>query len=485
MADNYLFKLTNDIGVAGVPTNLRANSAPSLVPSGNGVVDVLGTFPWTNTNGDARQDVPGIVLKEYNVTRSSLFQQARYLLSATPDVVGALETVTKEIGTRNSLIVGGLAGLAAAGPGKRIAGAGTGLLAAAAVSSGLAKDLSNGLTAAAGDLLLQPNTKLKPYLQPYDGLYATKPTGFQYVLPYFNEVWKENLEEWDALNGQTYNKFDSALKDMGEFYNEGGLGGFTGAGALRSFFPAAYIESPKNFRFADGSAERVSVRFTLYNTTTFADVVRNWQFCFLMMYQNRPNRASRVLVDVPSIYEIAVPGIFYYPFAFISAIRIGQLGGTRQMAIPIMTTNSGDFVPHTVQTPNGPKQVQTRPLGGTTENVSIADLNTIIPDAYDVEIQFTPLVTETKNLLYHTLTTNSGIYDVSTVQPGQSKTGSATGVTGGGNPAVVNGPPFTVPISQVNANSVPASVTSPASKPVVPLVPGPFQLLSQPTNPID
>lgn len=418
MPDKYLFKVLND-AAANTATNLRAAAAPDLSPLGNGVIDVAKDFPWTNTAPAARIDIPKVVLKEYNVTRSSLFQQARYLLTATPDVVGALELVSKELGTKGSLVVGAIAGLAAGGPGKRIPGALVGAAGAAAINSGLATKAANGLLNLPGakSLTIQGNAALKPYLQPYNGLYATIPTGFQYVLPYFTEEWKSTSEDWNDLNGESYNRFDAGLQDMSQFYRDGGAGGFTGAGSLRSFFPAAYIESPKAYRYGDGSRDIKIIRFSLFNTTNFIDVIRNWQFCFLLMYQNRPNRASRVLVDVPAIYEINIPGIYYCPFCYMNSIRIAQIGATREMSIPIQTTNGTDFQPRTVQTPNGAQQVSTRPIGEKKEAIEIAELLTIIPDAYQIEISITPLVAETKNTLYHTLTQNNGVYDVSVKTP--------------------------------------------------------------------
>ena len=83
MADKFLFKLAND-GATSSPG--KSNSAPTLTPLGSGIIDVVESFPWTNTAPAARGDTPQIILKEYSVTRSSLFQQARYLLTSTPDV---------------------------------------------------------------------------------------------------------------------------------------------------------------------------------------------------------------------------------------------------------------------------------------------------------------------------------------------------------------------------------------------------------------
>lgn len=418
MSDKFLFKVLND-AAGDTKKNLRPAAAPDLSPIGNGVINVIQDFPWTLTSQAGRQEVPQVILKEYNVTRSSLFQQARYLLTATPDVVGALELVTKELGTSGTLAVGAVAGLAAAGPGRRLVGGLVGAGLAETVNSGLAKSaIETGLnTPGIRNLQIAANAALKPYLQPYNGLYATIPTGFQYIMPYFTDEWKGASEDWGDLNGNSYNKFDAALQDMNQFYRDGGVGGFTGAGALRSYFPAAYIENAKAFRYGDGSRDTKTIRFVLLNTTNFSDVIRNWQLCYLLMYQNRPNRASRVLVDVPSIYEINIPGIYYCPFAFINSIRISQLGATRQMAIPIQTSTTEDFQPRTVQTANGPQQVTARPLGGKKETTQVAELQTLIPDAYQIEITLTALVAETKNFMYHTLTQNDGVFDVSVKTP--------------------------------------------------------------------
>jgi hypothetical protein len=420
MADKFLFKLVN-AGVTSSPGLTPGNnSAPTLNPIGNGVIDVLNDFPWTNTNAAARNDTPRVTLKEYNVTRSSLFQQARYLLSSTPDVASALQQGMNSAGWAGALVIGAgaaVAGRNAAGPGKRLIGALEGVGMAAAVSTGAATLVAKGQTWATSKLglSLKQNTNLKSYLQPYDQLYATAPTGFQYHFPYFAEEWKKSENNWSSLSkNETYNKFDTAMKQMIEGgFKGGGLGGMTGAGALRAFFPAAYVENPKQFDYGDGDKESKSISFTLFNTTTFEDVVRNWQLCFLLMYQNRPNRSSRVLVDTPVIYEVNIPGIYYCPFAFINSIEIKQVGGTRRMVIPILTSNVGDFNTRLVQTSTGPREVSVRPVGGPTESTSSANLDTLIPDSYEVKIQLTPLVTESKNLMYQTITNNDSVYDVS------------------------------------------------------------------------
>ena len=140
-----------------------------------------------------------------------------------------------------------------------------------------------------------------------------------------------------------------------------------------------YIERPKFFNFQNDS-ESITFNFPLINTgyATVEEISKNWQLCFLLVYQNRPNRRSRELIDPPCIYEVTIPGVKYMPYAYISRLAINFKGARRQMSIDA-------------------------PPGNVT---------TIIPDAFDVNITLTGLVPETRNFLYAALSDKQNVTDV-------------------------------------------------------------------------
>jgi len=152
--------------------------------------------------------------------------------------------------------------------------------------------------------------------------------------------------------------------------------------------PGIYIEKPKFFNFKE-EGERIRFRFPLINTgwSTFEDVSKHWQLLYLLAYQNRPNRRSRDLIDPAVIYEVTIPGVRFYPFCYISDMSINFVGARRRMNI-------------------------TAPVGGGSSTV-----NTIVPDAYLVDITLTTLVSETQNFLYSMLQDRQNIVTVTDNNP--------------------------------------------------------------------
>ena len=150
------------------------------------------------------------------------------------------------------------------------------------------------------------------------------------------------------------------------------------AGAINIMEPGTYIEKPKFYQFQD-SGDEVTIQFPLLNTghATYEDVVRNWQFIYLMVYQNRPIRFTRDLIEPPVIYEVSLPGIKYMPYSYVSRLEVQFQGSRRPMNITFKDESS---------------------LGQGQNSV-----NTIIPDGYSIQITLKGLVSETRNFLYTSL----------------------------------------------------------------------------------
>lgn len=346
-------------------------------------VDVVNDFYWTIQNPKTqagqlyRYEVPRIELVEKKINVNAIVNQAFY---STATGVSKIGDVAKEVSGFTASALGAVQ--ARGGLGSNVAGS---LVNAGGAVANFFSTIGGSLQALGGagtpvgnavSLLKSGVQKvankvglgtLDGVLAPYDGLYFTEPTGWTYNFPYF-----------ENLNNNVNNVFGELA---------GILGG--AAGGLRETIseysqlynltkPGTYIEKTKMFKFEEDGDE-FTFEFPLINTSnaTFDDVIKNWQLLFLLVYQNRPSRTSRDIIDFPVIYEVLIPGVKYTPFAYIQSLSIEFLGSRRSMIIPVpQLTNTG-------------------------RTLTVSDgFETIIPDAYKVTITLKSLVAETRNFLY-------------------------------------------------------------------------------------
>ena len=207
-------------------------------------------------------------------------------------------------------------------------------------------------------------------LRPYEGLYITEDTKFLYNFPYFSDAqnYVSNFfGDYDDVMSR------GGLDPIGAASLAEGLreGSSRLSGVVNFDAPGIYIEKPKFFNFKE-TGEEISFSLPLINTgwATFDDVSRNWQLMYMLAYQNRPNRKTRNLIDPAVIYEIIIPGVRFYPYAYISEMAINFVGARRRMELRV-------------------------PVAGGQRTIS-----TIVPDAYVIDIKLTTLVSETQNFLY-------------------------------------------------------------------------------------
>lgn len=357
---------TNITGEMSAPALLPPNVAtPDMAAQIRWLIDVVKDFQWTASPKQKYivEEMPNIILREYNVIGNAIQQQAKYML---------------EFGTSNALMgaaVGGAIG------GKIFGGAGA---AAGALVGGAAGLVRGGFSLSGGR---------KGYLQPYVDLYAIRPTGFVYRMPFIEENYRTVTTNWGAVaaSSGTVGKMYNALRSQG-------INIATDAATVFNE-PNAFIEESKQYQHdTDGSP--ISFKFFLSNTGSYEDVIRNWHLTYMLQYQNLPNRSSKVLVRPPAIYEVNIPGVMYHPFCSISSLSINHLGAQRETSIDVNVLLNAESSGE-VRLPGG---------GGGTQASSI--IKTIIPDAYSIEFSIMPLVKETQNFLYHTTTRNDAIYDI-------------------------------------------------------------------------
>lgn len=314
-------------------------------------INVVDDFPWTISPRNSRNDVPRIQLIEKRVKLNSTITNLAYSAAASVDVIGA---GAQTAGSLGDLVVGALGVDETIGEGisKGINEAGK------SVNNVLSKFQTEALRV--GGLTTFQN----PALKPYEGLYSLENTGFSYYFPYLDDNFNKSNNSFGLSDQGLVAPLANKVAGLAE-----GL-----AGIANIVKPGTYIEKAKQFEMKD---EGKTLNFTipLLNTISVDDISRNWQLLFGLIYQNTPGRVSKSIIDQPVLYEVHLPGIAYMPYAYISALSVNFVGSRRKMGIQVP-----------VQSPD-------------SSSASTA-IETIIPDAYQLDISITGLNAETRNFLY-------------------------------------------------------------------------------------
>lgn len=257
----------------------------------------------------------------------------------------------------------------------------------------------------------------QPLLQAYKNLYPTVNTGWEYVLPYFEDYYSSSMNIFgDDSNINVLNWIKEGSQQVQSI---AGL-----AGAISHPFGFSFQEKAKFYNFPS-EGEEFSLSFPLINTGNidFNQVVRNWQLIFLLLYQNKPARINRNLVEPPVMYEVSIPGQKFLPFCYITGISVDFKGSRRelefdlniQQTVQLESINSA-VDPTTANLPGDANNV-----GGIIKSVGSFAKNkkfsAIIPDAYMIKINLKSLVTETRNFMAYTVlgktgTANAEVVDI-------------------------------------------------------------------------
>tara|TARA_R110000787_G_scaffold100723_5_gene205816 strand:+ start:108 stop:1496 length:1389 start_codon:yes stop_codon:yes gene_type:complete len=381
----------------------RKNAAPYLEPIGSsGNINVIKDFSWTETPSKGRIEVPRITLKENYVNFNALLQNIRYLLSSAGDTKDAIVDLLSNIDKTTDLLN------------------------------------STGVDTAKKTLktLTDPIKKLSEfegvedvnqYLRPYYGLYSMTRTGFKYTMPYFTADQSHVSNSWGEMADAAKGFAGDVLESFGTSPIKTTIQSFG-----QTFHTGAYIETSKSYAY-DQNPTSKQFTFYLHNTTNFDDVVRNWHLVFMLIYQNLPNKTSKVLLEPPVIYEVEIPGVYYSPFSYITNLQIENVGAIREMELDIAIAEQGQslFEPTNNNQNPIPEQMNPEeyniwqqkrasnigrtgrgsliPAGGSSSPLSTktSKVNTIIPDSYKITINVTSLVPDSKNLMFHTLWNNN------------------------------------------------------------------------------
>lgn len=396
----------------GTTNNEGIEQAIKGLDSPTRLVDIHGDYTWTLSPRVARSHIPRIELIEYKQVLSSELMGYAYTLAGEADnfkvaknvlpvafrnVGGAIESNVKR--ALNSSIVDDFTEQLRKGA--RFAGFND-------------EDLSE-MKEPARQAADQDFVRGDPYnsaLRPYTGLYAVEPTGWQYHLPYLESPNVEQSNTWGDPKGHFKEAVGAAMDFLvgsGKSPSTGGSGGssaggvdiFKGASALSKGLKAlttstGAAESKETPQAYQGPSQRdtITVKFYLYNTVKFSDIKRNWEFCYLLTYQNLPNRKGINIMDPPSLYRVLVPGYRQFPMCWVEQLTINNVGAVKMIDI----TDPDSIIP--------------------ASSASISPYIKMIPEAYEITIKFKHAFYNSRNLFaYAESPQNSVTVALGDVQP--------------------------------------------------------------------
>jgi len=372
--------ITNNIGEGIGAVNVYAGITVQ------NYIDVVNDFNWTVSPQTSRKNVPILYLNEKRLlTNSNVTNIANSIFSINENFNNAgklVSPITNLItNTINSVpvIADGLSVIKQVANSFSNTSIGqttttvTNEVASSVVSETL--KISSSLIQAANQFAsetginkLNVDTFTNPSLSPYSKLYSTEPTQFFYKFPYLENQYGTVNNSFGTENKGFLNLVSEEARSIAE------------KTSIANFLkPGVYIETAKQFSMAD-TGRSISIKIPLLNTLSEKDINFNWQLLFGLIYQNKPGRVTRSIIDLPVIYELNVPGMVYMPYSFISNLTVDFIGTRRLMNlnVPITTTPGTDVTP----------------------------INVIVPDAYELNITFTGLNDETRNFLYASMLNN-------------------------------------------------------------------------------
>jgi len=223
---------------------------------------------------------------------------------------------------------------------------------------------------------------LEPVLFPYQRLYFVGPTGFKYKIPYmspnaFNQSNSFGQKQVPIPGGELLDAGVRAVQNMQNLANLATQAGST------------YIERVKYYNYPQEDTP-IEVKIPLYNTSpaTYDDVCNNFKLIFLLLYQNSPLKQDKLVVEPPCIYDVKIPGMKRHPYCYLNNITVMHQGNTRVMDIDISGLTYS---------------------GGGDQLLPNGTIKAVIPDSYLINFTFSPMLTQTKNLLFTTISDHNTV----------------------------------------------------------------------------
>lgn len=219
---------------------------------------------------------------------------------------------------------------------------------------------------------------LEPVLFPYQRLYFVGPTGFEYKIPYLspnafsiNNQFGEDNRGRIPFVGEGLDSIKQITTGLQNFANLGTQAGST------------YIERTQYYQYPKTDSP-IEVKIPLYNTkpATYQDVCNNFKLVFLLLYQNSALKQDKLVVEPPCIYDVKIPGMKRQPYCYLQNMTVMHQGNTRIMDIDISDLEYA---------------------AGGQDLLPNSTVKAIVPDAYLIQLTFQPMLTQTKNMLFTTI----------------------------------------------------------------------------------
>jgi hypothetical protein len=337
------------------------NRNVSLIPNNSsGIIDVVNEFDWNANNlQNAYPKIPKIFLTEREQVESSIISSYYYY---TTNVLRIINNIKVNSGGTSSSVAGEIIdkvreytekiARTVTGTFDSLAGTNTtnGILNGGYKSVQTFINFIKAINDQITSLASEDRAFLGDYLKSYIGIYLTRPTGFVYVLPYFDNSFVSANNSWSTLDRgmPVHDAIDA------------------GAAAIMPFFqPGVYIERPKYFEFQTAESDSVTVRFPLLNTVTPNAYKKNYELLWILAFQNKYFRESFASVRPSKIYTMQIPGVKYFPYSYISRLEVDFVGTRRNLE---------------VETPRGTVEAP-------------------VPDAYMVTMTINSLLSDSSNTL--------------------------------------------------------------------------------------
>lgn len=362
--------LVNQSGILKNTKSGTGGMAPKIK-----VLDIINDFNWTRSPIDARNDVPQLILREEKILISPMINQIAQNLAITLQKgVRSARRAEQELpeGALKQMLSSGRKFTTDQYQKMRAAPDGSIMKNASVAIDSLASGKSGVMSA-------------------YDNLYFVEDTGFKYKLPYLESEYKAITNDFVTEDSTGVGKplittpLRSGSKAMANI-----------ATSLNLFEPGTFIDQPRFYNFGR-SGKTYKCRIPLFNTTNdFQDVINNWQFIYMLIYQNTPNKITRDLMDPPKIYEATIKGVWYNRYTYISSLNVEFLGAQRRMKLQIPFTETDN---------DGQSQLK------------YYDFETVIPDAYELSLSVTEIFPETQNMLYSGITEKQNLVQVTRNSP--------------------------------------------------------------------
>ena len=250
------------------------------------------------------------------------------------------------------------------------------------------------------------NSSKKAVLSVYTEIFSQEnPTEFRYIFPYFNKTaFDLGTQNWQQLDpiGESIKKFAGGAQKFLNIFGDTGktlgnvVGGAVKVGefiqqgaetALMAQYPSIGTQDRPRV-FAGHSERQITISFPLLNTVNPYEYYKNRDLIYLLMSQNLYNKRDYITGVPPVFYDVHIPGQYYCYAAAMTNINVEHLGNTR-----------------------------------------ILDSSWTIPDAYQVTLTLTEMVTPSKNQFEAMTTGNPYSVVSSSAKPTEEGVSAETSAT--------------------------------------------------------